>query len=765
MKLGQVIFTTAIAILIFVITLMTENSRFAFEDSIPNPFMDTESFAKKYENNKPTVKTIFTDNYEFLAIYPESTVDFSGQNREIISGNIFISAIFVPEQAYEKALSNFKNPFDHKTFSVAITQVKVGDLVVSFPNASIFIERNIDKKRLKIYAIDHNIELFFDNAKTPFVIPANMFVDISEDLLSEKTGKLYYTKLRKELRMQNFSLDLDPDSAKSKTDTEKQIASAILSKKKIEDQMKDYAQKTPKTWMWFDSQLVVGNVAHLLKSIQYNLAIGYPEQKKMNLRFTEVIPHFIKANVSVIDNEKELAVEELKAFSEVYKSDEWKKVMANSTINKKWNLLSIAQKSWLKTIYPRDPANAFKDFWTTKDTASSFADIDVKFSSIEFLIAQHFYSEALNQIIDIKPQAQALKVTEQDRLYITKLRRILAELLKNNRFFQQIDVFDLYGKLIRKEVKLYKAEEKDEIALESAQDIIFFLSKFPDKIGKSKVSSLLVQIFNTLDIEQISKNRQRTIFSEKEREMIKTISIIGSSGLTTDIIKNINDKKKYEEAVKAEENDRLKEELAIAESFTKKEFIDYLNKLKISTYELIVTKESGTYTFKNGIYLGLKVSGVFDIKTKRFTIMQVGSESSKGLSKTSAIRFLSFVEKNQKESSERIGGNTISNKKPSMKTQRAILARDLVRSYFEVKKIKIEMSNIIPLDFNYDKFEIKEAVFRNQLKVKFIYYKKADIVTDLKLFIGRNLLEVPNTSIKRTDLPREIETVLQNRLK
>lgn len=764
MNFGKIALTFAAGLLIFVAILLAENARFEFKNNIKDPFQSTISVDRIdfSQSGKEKVTEVFSTDAEFFRFYAGSQINFSDGKREIVSGPLFISSQFVSDKDTKRAENSFLSEFTKTEFTPKISQFKVGNFYINMPQSSVFITRNKKRKRTKIYAVNHSVELFFRNADIPFTIPSNMFVDIRDELITEKTGLLYYTKLKKELRMQPFLIDLSLNSNELNDDINQiRIAESIKSKNTLHFKIKDFAQKTPQTWLWFETNGILGAFVGFIKKSQSILAIGYPDEKKQQLQFNELIKPFVLANTAVKNTDPELAQELLNKFEEDFQKKMWFKLLLNNEIDSRWTLFKNAHKAWLRNLFPDDPAQVFVTFWNKNNTTNSLADIESMFSSTELLISNNHYQEAFVRISEIKEEIKSIKVSSQNQINITKLRRLLLELVKERSFFQRNEIFELYGVLINKEMQVYTGERKEEIALESAQDILFFLNKFISRSDKSEIASTLVKVFNLLNVDAITKKRGRRIFTTQELELIKTIEFIGSSGLTKEIINSINDKKEYEELLKQQELARLNQTVGGPTKSTingKSELLKYLQEFEIKTKSIRFTTTKNGYKFSNAQFLRFPVSGQFNIKTQRFDRLTIGSESERGLSRTTTKNFLSFIENNIKDITT--GSGDISTiKKPPLKTQRAILERDLVQRYFAVTNIKIDMSNIIPIDFDYNRFQVTDAVYKNESRVSFVYLKKQDTVEQIILETGWVTREIDKV-IPRKSLPETIDRLI-----
>ncbi len=762
MKFGQIIFSIVISALIFATVWVTENARFDFKDSIKNPFENAKKIENLIQNNKNTNIDILSKDGEFFRLYPNSVIDFSDGKRDLLDGEFFISSQFVSDKAILSAQKNFISPFNSSEFKPKVSQFKLGKIFISIPNASIYIKKDKEKERIKIYALDHSIEIFIENAKVPFVLPSNMMIDIRESILSNKTGYLYYTKLKKELSLTPSALNLNLSGQETSTSVADRAILALKAKEKINKLMKYYAENIPQTWLWFENQPFIGKITTFIQGTQINLSIGYPKEKIKQFKINKALKPFVLANIAVKNGDTQKAKILLNKFNAYFKTKYWFKLVFDSSFEERWNLFTHIQKAWIRGLFPDDPANIFIEFWSSDKDKNSIIFIENKFNSIELLLPKKQYTEAVNYLIEINKSINSIKLTKNDLNSITKLRRILFELIKEKEIFQKKEIFELYGFFIKKEVSFYENEQKDEIQLESAQDILLFLDIFLNREDKADISSFLVNVYGILNVDQITEKRNRLrIFTEKELELIKIIKNIGSTGLTEDAIIAFNKQKQLEEQRrkldKARLTDNKSNNISINKNLinTKELFIDYLNKLKINTKKIKITEKKGTYKFSDAIYKSTNVSGTFDINAQKFNYLKVGSEIEKNVNKKIIGALLIDMNKNNYYVLK--SKNTI--KTPPQNTPRAITDRDSVKTWFDDIGVSINLSDIEVLDFNYNKFKIKDSTYNKQVKLSFIYYKDIDVLENLIIQTGRSPLEIPY-KIKRNNLKKEINKSL-----
>lgn len=759
MKFGPSLLVGLAALLPFLGVVVSENARLDYFQSIPQPFEKAIAFSGLMANKGGNPVTHFSPDGEFLTLFPKSYIDFEG-DRRILEGEIFFSSQFIKEQVFNKAKSSFQADQDFSKTEIQVGQLRVGPVIVNAPGASIFIQRDPIEEKSNIYALDRSIEIFINYSDIPFVLPAGKSVVINEKIVTNKTGKLYYTKLKKELRMKSFDEQIMSQEG------------GLLSKKRVElslealrgklKEIKELAQKSPQTWSWFNSQKVSGGISRFTKSLQANLALGYSEEQKGQLKFEKLVQPLIEANQAAMDNRPEQAAKFLQDFDQIFNSKEWLSVLYESGLEGEWKDFEQAQKAWLRTIYGDDPYHVFIDFWRDDSQINSFADIEKEFNFVENLVAIKNLKGALKELESIEKTLTSISTSPDDKNRITKIRRILAEMLKSRKFFLTKDTFKLYGDLIDKEVKSYtNTQKREEIRLESAQDILLFLKSFLGNEQESEISNLLVKIYLFLDIDDLTQKRGRNIFNEEELETITYIGRVGSSGLTAESIKSLKDKQAYEKSLEERRNRIEKEsneevfvrQYEVYDNFSLSEKLEEIG-VETRRIQIREIEPGETYQFSSGQFLVFPVSGTFQVSNQKFKSIRVGEESENALNAQQAGSFLNQVGKDYQDKlkSQNQGNENFI----PQKTQRAILERDLVKESFEAENVLINLEDIAVLDVNFDRFNIDQAIYRDRVRINFIYAARTDSVQNLRIQLGQGSLEI-SESIKRDDFAKTIE--------
>ncbi len=523
-----------IAFFIFIGLLISENGSYSDLEKVKDPFENAEEL-----KDVVTVlagvppQEMFTSQGEYWKVFEESEVDFVEGNRELLDGEVFISSLLINEDSFKESQTA-----DTTSLSPKISQLKVGPVLVSFPSASILVSRDPVRSRSQIFVYGHSVEIYWKNALRPFVVPANSVVTIKEKLISEKTSALYYTKIKKEFLLKPFDVKLVGADDPNKEIAEK-FNEALGAMQVYEGKMEQYTVALPKTWTATSNNTRFGKSIWWWKNMQANLTIGFPEHKEARDEFKKLVAPFVKAHSLIRKGELEKAEEELIMFAVNLDQPEWKALMAGDSVYaKEWKGFVDAQNGYLRTIYPGDNEKVFVDFWLKVNNADSFERIEKIYSDVEISISGKYLLRAQEVLFtNFRPALEELELEPEYNHRITKIRRLLAETIYNEKSFQNEKVFDLYDFVIEKELSVHTNEDfLVEIRLEIAQNILHFLNEYLQNIN---VSNILLEIFEKLKVDEISNKLGRNVFNEQELSTIEMINLVGGSGLTPEELKAI----------------------------------------------------------------------------------------------------------------------------------------------------------------------------------------------------------------------------------
>lgn len=746
MKIEQLLIAFATSLLIFFGIWASESVRFNFLDSLENPFEKAQELNERKKVGA-NVFEIFTKEGEFFRLYPESEINFEKKQREIVNGEMFISSQFISEKDSKGA--NIETIFNEETIT-KIGQYRAGPVLINAPGLSFFVSRDEIKKKTKIYAYDHSISIFFPESKTPFIIPSGMFIEIQEELISEKTGRLYYTKLKKELRLMEFMMPFSMNETSEKV--EDKIAISLDKFKNLKKKIEIYAKQLPQTWILSRPSSLIGKFSQTIKNIQKDYALSYPEEKKQKRTFENLVSDLVNANYEVEKGNKNFAQDYIKTFLNTFKQKDWEILMVSSLeIKKNWDDFERAQKAWLRTVFPDEIANIFSDIWENKNKKADLENLEQKFFSIETFIANNNVKKAEAEFKTMILLVEKLEIPEEEALKrkITKLRRLLTELFKVQPSFQKEEFFNLYILFVEKEARAYSKQKiGNELTLEVAQDILYFLKKFLDpETVNSENAKILVKIYEYLAIDKIVEGLGRQIFSKAELETVELVAYVGSSGLTKEEIKSLQKAKEKETEMKnrikeLEKEYEEDEEQTISLQIKDKESLYFFLKTKgidVTQMKISELSKEELFRFYGGKVFSEEISGTYQVSQQIFKIITIGKESQRKLNLRFFDGFLSNI-KNTLESEK----NEIKNGSKLFIPQdsgRIAMERRLIKKLLEKEGFEVSIKDILALDQDAITFEIENLLYEKKYRLKFIYSQASKKVKNLILENGKNKFE------------------------
>ncbi len=760
----------SLAMIIFFGIYVSENEQFELISSLKNPFESALDFQESGTIETKIPRDVFTKNGEFFRLYPGTTFDFKEKNRKIDSGEAFLSALFVDNSFFEINDFNIEKGFIQSENVLKTGQINVGPAFINFPGATIFVSRNIQQEKIELYVYGHSVDLFFEGFKYPFVIPAGMKVEIHEKLLSEKTAKLYYSKLKKEFRMSSYNL-LDNNNPHID-----KINQTIDWQKEWGNRLYNFSINTPKSWIRWKQDNLFGRFIKNFKNFQIKFAFGISEKKKADFQFQNFIEPFFNANNYVLEGEKGAARKELSNFKTIISGNDWNDFMEkNNERSANWEIFSKVQKAWLRTVFTGAMQDVFIEFWESIQEVTNLQKIKGSIFTIEDYIFNNQFKAIQQELFLLKKTLEVTEFNEEDSFEVTKIRRILLGTLKNNFSFQEKESFEVYSMFIEKELSNYeKTEIKQEIRLENGQDLLFFLSDFLRTKADIEIVNILLHSYQKLNIQKIAQKMGRQIFTEKELEIIEIIKLIGETGVSEKDLQKIRDHVEYQRNFnnlifnfREEKNDIIEETPKRNENLiiNVKNLKNFFIELGINTNGMIFKTNrtpNGNLEkalFSEGVFNNKKVSGIFKFQTQLFDLIQVGEHTNKLLNSQFLSNFLTNVELQNinKQEQERTKNKIFI----SQTTTKAILKRELVREIFSAKKLYLSRDDIKALDLELNNFEIKEAFWQENIKLSFSYNFSTKKIRNASIEKGVIKIDFSNQSINLEQFIPEIKKELK----
>ncbi|MCF7830818.1 hypothetical protein K9M41_02385 [Candidatus Gracilibacteria bacterium] len=760
-KFIQYLLGFGLAFLVFASIIVSENTRFDLLQKVKNPFLESKNLTKELTiSSTEKEQEIFTKDGELWIFYPNSKTDFSNKNREVIQGEVFLSSYFINYASY---LPTQEEGFSIKNFPLVPGWLKVGPLILNTSDSNLLVSRDNIKSWTDIYVFGHSVEVFFDGANRPFVIPANMKVTVRENLINEKTRVLFYSKLKKDLQMAPFTISsTEVDSLENKL-------SQSLKKLDIwKEKITKFALTEPETWIRSHQDNFATRLIEGVESIQNNFAIGLDPVIKEKRGFRKLVKPLVKTHFFIKNRKTTLAKNSLAEFETSMKSSAWKKSFdQNTEIKNKWENFIQAHKAWLKMILPGSAEELLVDFWFEQNSQNSFDKIIKTFSDAENLFSNRYFRKAKNEFLRLNDYLKNISLTPEQTFQITKMRRLFVEIIKREEFFQDEEMFKLHRFLIDLELENHTEQELlDEIRLESSQDLLWFLNTFLEDKTKIEVSKVMLRTYKMLEVNKVMERLGRDIFTPEESELIKLVTLIGNTGLSKEELDAIKEAKEYQEELNdriteiQQQNDSTEGSSETSQIINAKYLKNFLTEKGIDTSEMNfqTNREEGTTSFSKGKWHGHLVSGTFDFTTQFFKSIQVGNESQNQINLRFLEGFLNKIPEENKIFPEKIEEDVAV---ISQTTSRSILERKLVQELFILKGFSISRDKVEIINREMTTFHIKEASFDHKFKLDFVYDRSTDSVTNITTKAGKTNVDFGSRTIPLEDLSNVLQEELE----
>lgn len=745
---------------------MSESARQANFQTLENPFSNTESLPDVIVlDDQDETKEFFSEDRSLWTFYPGSYAQFEGSKREIINGPVFASFNFITEAELKK-LRYFKvDSFDPETFVPTTAQIKIGKMAINAPGASVFVNRDNTGGSTKIYSYDHALDVWFPGASRPFVLPPQSQITI-DDKTVDRLGKLYYTKLKKDLRLKAFDMQ-----------EENLISQAIDAKTNKLDDVKNFAEGLPRTWYWFDPGSAMGQIASMVKYLQRDYALGISQSLRKQFYFDQFVEDFLAAHYRYLNNNPESAAVKVEDFLETLGSSQWQRfLVANPQYSKKWNFLGQNQKVWLHHAFQDDPEYVFAPIWFSEGRANTLADLEDAFYEVEEMMGNQFTAKAKQGLKTLNENLGDIKIVQADATRVTRVRRLLSEIMKKETTLQNEEVFALLRQMIELEVSLYARSNpnREEIVLENAQEVLGFLKTFIEDRTAGKINQTLVNTYAFLEIDQIEAQLGRTIFTQAEKETIRLVQFVRAEELTEGELAQIQEDKSLRDLIderfaeiEAKKKQEVETQFVVNKIDTEQELIETLGEARVLTEGILIESQNNSssnpsFTFRGAYYERYPLNGVFRIDTQEFNFIKLQDIQEKFV----APRYLpALLRRMAKDVEEQAPPETLDDPLPSQNTPLAILQRKLVRETFEQEGLRVNNNNVTIVHNDYNEFEITDALMGKEYKMRFTYFQKEEYVTNLVVEYVRNRFEFGDQVIPRDGIQDFITKSVQERFK
>lgn len=717
-------------IIYFILLLSTENQNFNVEnhDFEAQLLHEKEIFEEfKIHPILQEPKTVITPEGELFQSFEDT--QFNILKKELIEGSLYWDT----EWGEDSETKNIQVPFRFENQDKENKTLQIGDLLIQNPNSKILIERK--QNILKIYNTKNTINLYFDGILEGFVIPSKMQVTIHESLLNERNSVLFYSKLKKLFGLKKI------------TEEPKNLKKGMKISQERQKNIQEAIKKSQRGRLFRTESRLTQDI----KNIQSN-AVGLTKKRKAQRMFSKQVRPLFQAMEEVKQDDFLEMENHLAEFEENYKSQEWKDLLEqNESIQSQWENYFALHKLWVKNIHFGDPEYQFVLLWQ-EETQTPFEKIEKLISECESLIFE-------NKIEKAKTVCEEVKNILEEELFfndkniktrITKVRRIMTEILKNNENMFSRANFQIQRMLIEHEIKKQTNIDKtNELKLENSKDIMELIHKAitNDKTEDQRIFDEILKTYQFLEVDEVEEKLNIQIFSEEEKQLVQIIKTIGNKIINQETIQRIQDELK-------KQKEEQKNIIEIKEQKTE----EIEQKIITDPYHIQNEQELKTFFEKNG-WDTKNISIETTNGYSRFENIQKPEKKLKGSFYYNLQIFKPIYENNNPieiregnpsispEALEKKWSYELQKKTETRKPQKEIIAQNtqqaqqkkyIIQEIFNMHGFEINKSKIEILNQEMTEFKIKEIPSTENIYYSLTYDEKTKRISDIVMSDGRN---------------------------
>lgn len=767
----QVFIAAALAMVFFIGVLWAEKASFNKQSGLENPFELAELVNERLvvQGDKPQSWLHATG--EVFMLMPNAKLNLINQARELEEGVVFINSSLQTQFDIERARSGFKPPFKLEGAALSGGQIKIGPLVVMAPQGIMVLKRDLVRQEALIYAHDHSVQLYLPEANEAFVVPAGYMVLVKENRAS-LLAPLYFTKLKKELSL----TPLSPDSLGMES-----VQSALLQglelSKLWENAVIEYAENSVVGLNRYAPTSLMGRLLSILSYVQRYYALGVDQAFKDRYEYEKLTAELKDTYFSFAKVDKVKSIEKALEFSEIKEGADWARYFIETPLYKKvWNQFSQQQRIWLYGAFPGNlEVEALKTLWGPSKNFKGFEDFQNNYYLFETYYAQNHLIPAQEQLQLILDNFESLDLEAQvTQAQITRARRQVGLLLQRDAERSNSQIFELYIKLVKAESVLMpkNSEFSQEIRLEVAQELLFFLDLLLDSRTRQDEVIILLHAYENLEISVLAESLGRTVFNERERVTLSRVKVIGviseedmvlirEDNITVDQVRELRNQLKDQEVKPV-----ISGPVGIQ---TEEDLREYLDTRRVQTQGMnikVKEKEGNNFiTFSQAAYEGYPLQGTFTTDRQQFSLIKLGEVSE---TRATASNFSAFLTQ-MYNTNEKLNKNDQVDEVdegPNNGTSTAIIQRRNILKLLKQKGLDSKFDNVLLTNDKFTKARIEQASFEKKYLLSFDFDLGPPIrIRNLTAQFGRSNLLFPGQVFKyetlEADLTKAIEAKLE----
>ena len=751
---------------IFIGILLSEQAQYSKVSSLSDPFENKQKVSERVVVNGEDARAWLHETGEVFLLMPGGKFNLTNQARELEEGVLFMNSAFQDQEYIDQSKAGFQPPFDLVEARINGGLIKMGPVVVGVPQGTAVLKRDSVRKESLIYAHNHPVSLFLPTAKESFIVPAGYMIIVKEER-AEVLGSVFFTKLKKDLDLQL----LEPDSLGMES-----VQAALLQGVELsnawEKQIIEYAKDSIIASTRFAPNSMMGRLLAGLGYIQRYYALGIDEAFKSEYRYNRLRSELINTYYAFLENNSEKAQESSQAFKAVYQSAEWARFFIESPqyLNP-WLDFARNQRVWYFGAFPGDlEVPALRVLWGPEEKIETFSQYQDNFYLYEVLVSRGYVAPAREQLEFINANFVNIDFTNlENKNDITHARRQLSLLLQKDPQRSSSLIYNLYVLLVQSEQEIVvgKAETEQEIRLEVAQELLFFLEELIDSNTRQDDVFMLLDVYENLKIGELAESLGRNVFSSRERDTLERVKNIGS---LTDTERNlvINDNKTVGDLLQIREELRKKEEIIAAQPVgiqTEDDFIGFLesNAIQAQGVKVQINErgDSRFMSFSQTSYGGLPLNGTFNTSSQSFSFLQLGSVEERNANTSNFKGFLVRMrEANREEEVEEEDDDSI-----NPDSSAAIIQRRSVIEVLDSEGIEAKFNQVKPTNREYTKAKVEEAKFERTYLLTFDFDFGPPIrVRNVEVREGRNKFLLPGRVFEIDGIREEILEAIEAKL-
>ena len=766
----QVFIAAALAMVFFIGILWAEKASFDKESELQNPFDLAEMVNERVVVQGDTPQSWLHENGEIFMLMPGAKLNLTNQVRELEEGVLFLNTSLQTQSDIDKARTGFEPPFDLSGKRLSGGQMRIGPLVVTAPQGVVVLKRDLVRQEALIYAHDHAAQLYFPGANEAFLIPPGYMVLVKESRAS-LLAPLYFTKLKKELDLK----PLNPTSLGMES-----VQSALLQglelSKLWEVAVIEYAENSVTSVNRYAPSSLMGRLLSMLTYVQRYYALGVDQSFKDNYEYEVLTAEIKDAYFAFADVDKEKSVEKALAFNETRAGSQWARYFIETPFYKAvWNQFAQQQRVWFYGEFPGNlEVAALKALWGPSPSFSTFADFESNYYLFETYYAENYVAPAQEQLQFILDNFENLDLENGvTQLEATFARRQVGLLLQRDVGSGNSQIFELYIELVKAERILMpnESEFSQEIRLEVAQELLFFLDLLLGDGTRPDEVILLLQAYKTLEISKLAESLGRTVFNERERDTLERVQSFGDISEEDEALLR-QDKLTVDEVI-ALRNDLKDQESAPVVTGpigiqTEEDLTELLNNRRILTQGMrLQTREkddSKFITFSQATFVGYPVEGTFVTGRQQFSLIKMGEVSETRATASNLGSFLTQMLNENKKINEQDNVGPVDSG-PNNGTSTAILQRRNILKILQQQKVDARFDNVLLTNDKFTKAKIDQASFDKKYLLTFDFDLGPPMrVRNLTVQFGRSNLLFPNQVFKYETLEEDLLKAINAKL-